>query len=69
MRRTARRPLPTGRMSLFHATVLGVVLTIGGSIYLAWFSNVLTGLLALLTAVVYLAAYTPLKLDRVALSR
>src|SRR5450432_3310719 len=61
MRRTALRPLPAGRMSLFHATAVGVLATIGGSIYLAVFTNPLTGLLTLLTSVVYLAAYTPLK--------
>ncbi len=61
MRRTAMRPLPAGRMSLFHATALGLITTIGGSIYLALFTNPLTGLLTLLTSVVYLAAYTPLK--------
>jgi protoheme IX farnesyltransferase len=61
MRRTAQRPLPTGRMSLLHATVAGVVATLGGSIYLAVFTNPLTGLLTFLTSVVYLAAYTPLK--------
>jgi heme o synthase len=61
MRRTAMRPLPAGRMSLFHATALGLAATIGGSIYLAVFTNPLTGLLTILTSVVYLAAYTPLK--------
>lgn len=61
MRRTALRPLPTGRMSLFHATAVGLLASIGGSIYLACFTNSLTGLLTLLTSVVYLAAYTPLK--------
>jgi heme o synthase len=61
MRRTALRPLPAGRMSLWHATLVGLVGTIGGSIYLAVFTNPLTGLLTLLTSVVYLAAYTPLK--------
>jgi heme o synthase len=61
MRRTAQRPLPAGRMSLAHATVAGLIATIGGSIYLAVFTNPLTGLLTLLTSVVYLAAYTPLK--------
>ena len=61
MRRTAKRPLPTGRMSLFHAITVGLVATVGGSIYLAVFTNPLTGILTLLTAVVYLAAYTPLK--------
>ena len=61
MRRTARRPLPAGRMSIFHATVVGALATIGGSIYLAVFTNPMTGLLTFLTSVVYLAAYTPLK--------
>ena len=61
MRRTALRPLPAGRMSLFHATTVGILATVGGSIYLAIFTNPLTGLLTLLTSVVYLAAYTPLK--------
>jgi protoheme IX farnesyltransferase len=61
MRRTAIRPLPAGRMSLLHASVVGLLMTIGGSIYLAIFSNPLTGLLTFLTSLVYLAAYTPLK--------
>jgi heme o synthase len=61
MRRTARRPLPAGRMSLGHATLVGLLATVGGSVYLAVFTNPLTGLLTLLTSVVYLAAYTPLK--------
>src|SRR5215471_561856 len=61
MRRTARRPIPAGRMSLTHAMIVGLVASIGGSIYLAIFTNPLTGLLTFLTSVVYLAAYTPLK--------
>jgi len=54
MRRTAQRPLPTGRMSLLHATTAGLVATLGGSIYLAIFTNPLTGLLTFLTSVVIL---------------
>jgi len=61
MRRTANRPLPSGRMSRGRAALVGLALTLGGSIYLAWFANLLTGLLVFLTALVYLAAYTPLK--------
>jgi heme o synthase len=61
MRRTALRPLPAGRMSLLHAAVVGGLAAVGGSIYLAVFTNPLTGLLTFLTSVVYLAAYTPLK--------
>src|SRR5271169_5312375 len=33
MRRTAQRPLPAGRMSLLHATIVGVLASVGGSIY------------------------------------
>src|SRR5579862_1085725 len=61
MRRTAMRPLPAGRMTLLHATIVGLAASVGGSIYLALFTNPLTGLLTFLTSVVYLAAYTPLK--------
>jgi heme o synthase len=61
MRRTAQRPIPAGRMSVLHATIVGAIAAIGGSIYLAVFTNPLTGLLTFLTSLVYLAAYTPLK--------
>lgn len=61
MRRTALRPLPAQRMSLLHATIVGVLAAVGGSIYLAVLSHPLTGLLTFLTSLVYLAAYTPLK--------
>jgi heme o synthase len=61
MRRTAQRPLPTGRMSLRHGTIVGLLLTVGGALYLDLALNSLTGTLALLTAFIYLAAYTPLK--------
>jgi heme o synthase len=61
MKRTARRPLPSGRMSMFHGTIAGCAMTLGGTLYLGLMLNVLTACLALATAVVYLAAYTPLK--------
>ena len=61
MRRTALRPLPAGRMTKAHATIVGLALTLGGSAYLAISANWLTGLLVFLTSLVYLGAYTPLK--------
>ena len=48
-------------MSLAHAMIVGLLMSIGGSFYLAIFTNPLTGLLTFLTSVVYLVAYTPLK--------
>jgi protoheme IX farnesyltransferase len=61
MRRTRNRPLPAGRMSLATGLTAGILATISGSVFLAFTTNVLTGVLAFLTAVVYLACYTPLK--------
>jgi protoheme IX farnesyltransferase len=61
MQRTADRPMPSGRMSLLHGTVAGVVMTLGGAVYLGFALNALTGWLGLATSAVYLAAYTPLK--------
>lgn len=61
MRRTERRPLPAGRMSTAHAVAVGLVTAMGGAAWLVLATNLLTGLLALLTAAVYLGVYTPLK--------
>jgi protoheme IX farnesyltransferase len=61
MRRTRNRPLPAGRMSLATGMTAGILATVLGPLYLAFTTNVLTGVLAFSTALVYLALYTPLK--------
>jgi protoheme IX farnesyltransferase len=61
MPRTAARPMAQRRIGLAHGLLLGFLLVTGGSIYLAWATNPLTGILTLLTAVGYVAIYTPLK--------
>jgi protoheme IX farnesyltransferase len=61
MRRTADRPMAAGRISLTHGLVLGFLATFLGSLYLAYTTNLLTGTLTLLTAIGYVAIYTPLK--------
>ena len=61
MPRTAARPMAQHRISLAHGLLLGFVLVAGGSLYLASVTNLLTGTLTLLTAVGYVAIYTPLK--------
>ena len=60
MRRTANRPLPSGRVSPAAALRYGAILLALG-FGLLWMTNLLTLLLALLTVVLYLAAYTPMK--------
>jgi protoheme IX farnesyltransferase len=61
MKRTATRPMVTGRISLPHGLLVGFAATFLGTIFLALNSNLLTGTLTLLTAVLYVAIYTPLK--------
>src|SRR6266436_5218244 len=61
MRRTADRPLPSGRLFPFEALWFGVTLTLMAEAYLALFVNVLTALLGLTVIAGYLFVYTPLK--------
>ncbi len=61
MRRTARRPLPAGRIKAVEALVFGLLLAIGGGLLLWVEVNPLASVLALLTLTTYLLIYTPLK--------
>jgi protoheme IX farnesyltransferase len=61
MRRTANRPLPSGRISSREAFLFGVLLSIAGGVYLAFAVNALSALLAISTLLSYLLVYTPLK--------
>ena len=61
MRRTARRPLPAGRLYPSEALVFGILLSIGGGALLWFEANPLASILALLTLATYLLIYTPLK--------
>src|ERR1700730_11697021 len=61
MRRTADRPLPSGRLLPWEALFFGAVLTAGSEGYLPVLVNPLTAVLALTVIAGYLFAYTPLK--------
>jgi protoheme IX farnesyltransferase len=61
MPRTSERPMARHRIGLAHGLGVGFLLVCGGSLYLAWATNPITGMLTLLTAVGYVAIYTPLK--------
>ena len=61
MRRTARRPLPAGRVSSGEALIFGILLSVVGGIYLALAVNSSSSLLAISTLLSYLFIYTPLK--------
>src|SRR5215467_9797915 len=61
MRRTKTRPIPAGRMAPFQALLLGAGLSLFGVAYLAIVCNALSAVLAAITIVIYIFAYTPLK--------
>jgi len=61
MRRTANRPLPSGRLSPDAGLATGVALSVIGVLYLALAVNLLTALLGVTALVGYVFVYTPLK--------
>ena len=61
MRRTCKRPVAAGRVSVANAAWFGIVLSIAGVLYLLLSVNALASVLAALTLVTYLSIYTPLK--------
>ena len=61
MRRTAERPLPSGKLAPWEALWFGVGLTVIAEVYLAVLVNPLTALIGLTVIAGYLFGYTPLK--------
>src|SRR6266536_6511240 len=61
MRRTARRPLASGRLTPSAVLWFGIALSVAGIVYLAVAVNLLSSLLAIATLLSYLFFYTPLK--------
>jgi protoheme IX farnesyltransferase len=60
MKRTAGRPLPTGRVSPLRATAFGIVLGLAGFVVLAAGSTLLAGVLSLVAFGFYVFVYTML---------
>ena len=61
MKRTSRRPIPSGAISPTHALVFGLAVSTMGFFQLAVFVNLMAAFLGFLTLAGYLFAYTPLK--------
>jgi len=61
MRRTERRPLPSGRLTPRAAALFAGVISVAGVLYLALAVNLVTAGLAALTLASYVLLYTPLK--------
>ena len=61
MRRTERRPLPSGRMEPEAAFWFGFIMLLAGNALMFSVANITTGIIALTISGVYLFLYTPLK--------
>ena len=61
MKRTCRRPLPSGLVRPATVLAVGSVCVVLGTLLLVMLVNLLCGFLALLTAFLYVLVYTPLK--------
>jgi protoheme IX farnesyltransferase len=61
MRRTASRPLPSGRLQPVSVMLFGGACSVVGLVYLALLVNPLTSVIGAVTLVSYLFIYTPLK--------
>jgi heme o synthase len=61
MRRTAERPIPSGRIAPRDALLFSAALSVLGLVHLVAFVNLLTAALVALTLVSYIFVYTPLK--------
>ena len=61
MIRTKNRPIPSGRISAIHAFVVSVLLTYAGLSVLSFGTNPGAAGIALLTILIYVFIYTPLK--------
>src|ERR1700687_6443061 len=61
MRRTATRPLPSGRLTAREALWFGILLSVAGGSYLALAVNALSALLAISTVLSHLLVYRQLK--------
>ena len=61
MKRTASRPLPSGRLQPVTVMLFGGICSLAGTVYLALLVNPLTSVLGAISLVSYIFIYTPLK--------
>jgi protoheme IX farnesyltransferase len=61
MDRTAKRPIPTGRVAPNEALIFGLIQCLAAEIYLFFLVNPMTAVLGLTVIVGYVLLYTPLK--------
>lgn len=61
MKRTRKRPVPSNKISPEASVFFSLLLITAGLIYLMIFVNYVAGIVSLLTTLIYLGVYTPMK--------
>lgn len=61
MKRTQKRPVPSSKISPRQSSIFSITLIVFGLFYLLLVVNHVAGLISLLTTILYLGAYTPMK--------
>lgn len=61
MKRTKKRPVPSSKITPSQSIVFSLALIFVGLLYLLLVVNYLAGLVSLVTTIIYLAIYTPMK--------
>ena len=61
MKRTQKRPVPSSKISPKQSVLFSLILISAGLVYLFAVVNFVAGLVSLLTTVIYLGIYTPMK--------
>lgn len=61
MKRTQKRPVPTSKITPTQSVIFSLGLILAGLIYLLTVVNFVAGIVSLLTTLIYLGIYTPMK--------
>src|SRR5699024_4815764 len=61
MKRTQKRPVPSNKISPRNSSIFSISLMLAGLIYLMGMVNYVAALVSLLTSLIYLGVYTPMK--------
>lgn len=61
MKRTKKRPVPASKISPKNSVLFSLTLITAGLLYLITAVNAIAGLISLLTTIIYLGIYTPMK--------
>ena len=61
MNRTNKRPIPTGRISIYKSVIMSIFSMIVGLFFISFYLNIYAALLSFISLILYSFVYTPMK--------